>query len=57
MKLTNTGSMAGAEVVQIYTRPIKTSISRPKALRGFTRVFLESGAETEVELYLDLKGV
>src|SRR5678815_4887909 len=43
-KLTNTGKLAGEEVVQLYIRDILASVSRPvMELKGFQRVFLEPG--------------
>ncbi|KAE9976589.1 hypothetical protein EG328_002550 [Venturia inaequalis] len=52
--LTNTGSVAGAEVVQLYVGfPDSTpSGTPPKQLRGFEKVFLEAGATEVVTLEL-----
>ncbi|HUA58171.1 MAG TPA: glycoside hydrolase family 3 N-terminal domain-containing protein, partial [Verrucomicrobiae bacterium] len=48
--LTNTGSRAGSEVVQMYIRDRVSSVTRPiKELKGFRRVFLEAGASAAVE--------
>jgi beta-glucosidase len=42
--LTNTGSRAGSEVVQMYIRDVFSSATRPlKELKGFRRVWLEPG--------------
>jgi beta-glucosidase len=42
--ITNTGKMAGEEVVQLYIRAWSTERVRPqKELRGFQRVYLEPG--------------
>ena len=42
--VTNTGRMAGDEVVQLYVRDIESSVTRPaKELRGFRRVSLQPG--------------
>jgi beta-glucosidase len=42
--VTNTGTVAGAEVVQLYIRDRVASVVRPiRELRGFTKVFLEPG--------------
>lgn len=55
VNLKNTGRVAGAEAVLVYVRPINASVSRPKSLRGFTKVTLEPGTSKEVEITLDLK--
>ncbi len=48
-KITNTGKMAGDEVVQLYTRDILSSVTTyEKNLRGFERVHLEPGETKEV---------
>ena len=42
--VTNTGSIAGDEVVQIYVRHCDKVVKVPlKALKGFTRIFLKAG--------------
>lgn len=47
--VTNTGSRAGAEVVQLYISDLKSSLERPvKELKGFTKVYLEPGQSREV---------
>jgi beta-glucosidase len=47
--LTNSGSRAGEEVVQLYIRDLVGSITRPvKELKGFQRVSLESGESKQV---------
>ncbi|KAF7543844.1 hypothetical protein G7Z17_g10406 [Cylindrodendrum hubeiense] len=55
VNLKNTGSVAGAEAVQVYVRPIEMAVSRPKSLRGLTKVALEPGASKEVDIAIDLK--
>jgi len=46
--LTNTGSVAGAEVAQLYVHQEKASVPRPaKELKGFSKVVLQPG-ETRV---------
>lgn len=52
--ITNTGSVAGAEVVQLYTVPPKdTGIDFPlHQLRGFEKVFLQPGETKEVTFEL-----
>ncbi|PYH97185.1 hypothetical protein BO71DRAFT_448160 [Aspergillus ellipticus CBS 707.79] len=54
-KLRNTGSRAGAEVVQLYVAPVAPPIKRPlKELKEFRKVWLESAAEEGVTMPLDL---
>ena len=49
----NTGSVAGAEVVQLYLRNTNTSIEQPvRELKGFTRVTLAPGESKHVEFPL-----
>ncbi len=52
--LRNTGSRAGEEVVQLYVRDLLAKgISRPmKELKGFEKVALEPGEETQVSFTL-----
>ena len=46
--VTNTGKVAGSEVVQIYVHDCEASVDRPaKELKGFDKVYLEPG-ETRV---------
>lgn len=50
----NTGGRAGAEVVQIYVAPAPSGVRRPiRHLAAFTKVRLEPGEVTRVELELD----
>ena len=52
-ELTNRGEVAGAEVVQLYTRDLAASVTRPvKELKGFQRVQLEPGQSEIVEFEL-----
>ena len=45
----NTGSRRGETVVQLYIRDVSASVVRPlKELKGFRRIALEAGEETEV---------
>lgn len=45
----NTGTLAGEEVVQLYTRQLTGTITRPvKELKGFRKIYLEPGASMEV---------
>jgi beta-glucosidase len=56
LKVTNTGRLAGAEVVQVYVAadPRTSSINRPKKeLKGFAKIFLEPGQAQRVEIALD----
>jgi beta-glucosidase len=49
--VTNTGTRAGSEVVQMYIRDVVSSVTRPvKELKGFTKVRLGAGEKTTVEL-------
>ena len=42
--VTNTGNVAGAEVVQLYIQDVESSVDRPlKELKGFEKVWLEPG--------------
>lgn len=64
VKVTNTGSRAGAEVVQVYVTPAartpltssnRDTITRPtKELKGFAKATLEAGDSTVAELTLDV---
>jgi len=49
----NTGSVAGAEVVQLYLRNNNTSVEQPvRELKGFTRVTLAPGESKHVDFPL-----
>ena len=50
LKVKNTGSVAGAEIVQLYVTRVGHAY---KELRGFEKVFLEAGEEKSVEIVLD----
>ncbi|PQP80930.1 beta-glucosidase [Paenibacillus sp. PCH8] len=53
VNVTNTGSCAGAEVVQMYISDVVSSITRPdKELKGFAKVYLEPGETQTVELHI-----
>jgi beta-glucosidase len=57
-KVTNTGSRAGAEVVQIYIHDVKSSVERPfKELKGFKRVELGPGETKDVMIPLDQRAL
>ncbi|MFV0460868.1 MAG: glycoside hydrolase family 3 C-terminal domain-containing protein [Actinomycetales bacterium] len=52
--VTNTGSRAGAEVVQVYVHDRVSAIPRPeRELKGFIKVALEPGESRRVSLTLD----
>lgn len=59
-EVTNTGNMAGTEIVQLYTRDVLSSVTTyEKNLRGFEPVFLEPGETKAVDFeiipeYLEL---
>ena len=49
----NTGSRAGAEIVQVYVSKPESEVFRPeKELKGFAKVCLEPGEEKKVEITL-----
>ncbi len=51
--ITNTGDRFGEEVVQLYTRQLVGSITRPlKELKGFEKIALEPGESREVTFEL-----
>ena len=52
--VTNTGSVAGAEVVQLYVRDPECSVERPnKELKDFAKVTLAPGETKTVEFNID----
>jgi beta-glucosidase len=55
--VTNTGDRRGAEVVQCYVAPpTSATVTRPpKELKAFTKVQLDPGASSTVELILDAR--
>ena len=51
--VTNTGSCAGREVVQVYVAPPESAVQRPaKELKGFIKIALEAGASQHVVIPL-----
>lgn len=53
MDITNTGTMAGAEVVQCYVADCECSVERPvKELKAYKKVFLEPGETKKVTMEL-----
>ena len=56
LKVTNTGDMAGDEVVQLYTRDVLSSVTTyEKNLAGFERVHLQPSETKEVKFTIDRK--
>ncbi len=52
-KVRNMGQRAGAEVAQLYVRPLTPSVVRPiKELKGYEKVFLEKGETKTVTINL-----
>lgn len=52
--VTNTGSLPGAEVVQLYVAPPQDGIYRPiRELKRFAKVYLQPGESREVMFVLD----
>ena len=53
--LTNTGEVAGAEVVQLYISDTEASVARPaKELKGFEKVYLKPGEKRRVQFTVSL---
>ena len=51
--VTNTGSVPGAEVVQVYVRDVESTVSRPvRELAGFAKVSVEPGESQTVTISL-----
>ncbi len=59
INIRNSGKMAGKEIVQLYTRDLVGSLTRPvKELKGFQKISLNPGESKEVTFSLtaeDLK--
>jgi beta-glucosidase len=54
LTVTNSGKLAGAEVVQLYVHDQQASVKRPeKELKGFEKVFLQPGESKTVTLALN----
>jgi beta-glucosidase len=54
--VTNTGTRAGTEVVQLYLRDDVASVTRPvRSLRGFRKVHLPAGASMPVRFWITPK--
>jgi beta-glucosidase len=53
LKVTNSGSRAGEEVVQLYTRDVYASLPRPvKELKGYLRLLLQPGENKTISFHL-----
>jgi beta-glucosidase len=59
VKVTNTGSRSGSEVVQVYAGELPTSVvgTPPKQLAGFEKVDLEAGQSRTVRIALDRRSL
>ena len=54
--ITNTGSVAGAEIAQLYVEKPDAAVFRPaRELKGFAKVFLKAGESKAVTIPLDDK--
>jgi len=52
--ISNTGKMAGEEIVQLYIHHIQSGTTRPlKELKGFEKIFLEAGTKKNVGFELN----
>ncbi|GAA1642837.1 glycoside hydrolase family 3 N-terminal domain-containing protein [Kribbella alba] len=53
VRVRNTGSRAGDEVIQLYLHDVLAQVARPlKLLTGFARVSLEPGAATDITFHV-----
>jgi beta-glucosidase len=49
VRIKNTGSVAGKEIIQLYVRDVESTVNRPmKELKGFEKVELQPGEEKTV---------
>ncbi len=53
--VTNSGALAGDEVVELYLKTPGSADSPIRALKGFKRISLKSGASTQVEFVLEAR--
>jgi len=55
-KITNTGKLKGAEVIQVYVGKPNSKVERPvKELKGFLKVALDKGTAKDVVITIDIK--
>ncbi|MDP4088434.1 MAG: fibronectin type III-like domain-contianing protein, partial [Bacillota bacterium] len=58
LRVTNTGTRGGAEVVQLYIRDMQASVDRPEIeLKGFNKLCLEAGESKTVEFSINRKAL
>lgn len=56
VEVTNTGKVAGREIVQVYVHDQKCTLHRPeKELKGFAKVDLQPGETKKVSIHLDFR--
>ncbi|MCA0043716.1 beta-glucosidase [Celeribacter litoreus] len=56
LDVTNTGALAGKEIVQLYARPHAPRLIRPlRELKGFTKVALEPGETKRVSITVEAR--
>lgn len=56
LTVSNTGTVSGAEVIQVYVSQKNPSIKRPvKELKGVTKIFLDKGESQTVTISIPLK--
>ena len=54
LPVTNTGSVAGSETIQLYISDLESTVERPvKELKAFQKVFLQPGETKQVSLTID----
>lgn len=54
VRITNSGAVAGSEIVQLYVRDSESTLFRPdKELKGFQKIRLEPGQSGDVRFELD----
>jgi len=55
LAITNTGSVAGAEVAQVYIHHSSSSVPKPEVeLAGFKKVYLEPGESKTISIAIDV---
>ncbi|MBV6644647.1 MAG: glycoside hydrolase family 3 C-terminal domain-containing protein [Cyclobacteriaceae bacterium] len=56
LNVTNSGSIRGEEVIQVYTRDLLASVTRPvKELKAFNKVMLEPGESKVIDFEIPVK--